>query len=93
MELNMKHLKKLISETVKLSKMDWAVKEDMADMYKQDAQDYKSILNFFKDGNISGAKKLIQYMDTLPREGALVAIAYDLGKLWVLENLDYEVRI
>ena len=46
-----------------------------------------------KDKNYSGAKKLIQYMDTLPREGALIAIAYDLGKSWVLENLDYEVRI
>jgi len=32
-------------------------------------------------------------MDTLPREGALVAIAYDLGKSWVAENLAYEVRI
>ena len=86
----MKHLKKLISETVKLSKMDWAVKEDMADMYKQDAQDYKSILNFFKDGNISGAKKLIQYMDTLPREHALIAIAADTGTQWVLENLGWD---
>ena len=89
----MKHLKELIKETVKLSKLDWAIKEDMADMYKQDAQDYKSILNFFKDGNISGAKKLIQFMDTLPREGVLVAIARDLGNDWVEENLEYEVRI
>ena len=88
----MKHLKKLISETVKLSKMDWAVKEDMADMYKQDAQDYKSILNFFKDGNISGAKKLIQHMDTLPREGAIIAIGYDLGNDWVAEHLGWEIK-
>lgn len=89
----MKHLKKLITEYKNLSKMDWAVKEDMADMYKQDAKDFKDILNMIKDKNYSGAKKLIQFMDTLPREGALVAIAYDLGKSWVAENLDYEVRI
>ena len=89
----MKHLKKLISETVKDSKTKWAIKEDMADMYEQDAKDYKSVLNMIKDKNFSGAKKLIQYMDTLPREGALVAIAYDLGKSWVAENLEYEVRI
>ena len=89
----MKHLKKLITEYKNLSKMDWAVKEDMADMYKQDAKDFKDILNMIKDKNYSGAKKLIQFMDTLPREGALVAIAYDLGKSWVLENLEYEVRI
>ena len=73
--------------------MDWAVKEDMSDMYKQDAKDFEAILIMIESNNSSGAKKLIQYMDTLPREGALVAIAYDLGKSWVAENLAYEVRI
>ena len=89
----MKHLKKLIKEYKNLSKMDWAVKEDMSDMYKQDAKDFEAILIMVESKNFSGAKKLIQYMDTLPREGALVAIAYDLGKSWVAENLAYEVRI
>ena len=65
----------------------------MSDMYKQDAKDFKDILKMIKDKNFSGAKKLIQFMDTLPREGVLVAIARDLGKLWVAENLEYEVRI
>ena len=89
----MKHLKKLIKEYKNLSKMDWAVKEDMSDMYKQDSKDFEAILIMLESKNFSGAKKLIQYMDTLPREGALVAIAYDLGKSWVAENLAYEVRI
>ena len=89
----MKHLKKLITEYKNLSKMDWAVKEDMAEMYKQDAKDFEAILIMIESNNYSGAKKLVQYMDTLPREGALVAIAYDLGKSWVAENLAYEVRI
>ena len=89
----MKHSKKLITEYKNLSKMDWAVKEDMSDMYKQDAKDFEAILIMIESNNSSGAKKLIQYMDTLPREGALVAIAYDLGKSWVAENLAYEVRI
>ena len=89
----MKHLKKLITEYKNLSKMDWAVKEDMSDMYKQDAKDFEAILIMVESKNFSGAKKLIQYMDTLPREGALAAIAYDLGKSWVAENLAYEVRI
>ena len=48
----MKNLKKLITETVNLSKMDWAIKEDMADMYKQDAQDYESILTFIESDNL-----------------------------------------
>ena len=89
----MKHLKNLIKGTIADSKEPWAISEDMSDMYKQDAKDFKDILNMIKDKNYSGAKKLIQFMDTLPREGALVAIAHDLGKSWVLENLEYEVRI
>ena len=64
----------------------------MSDMYKQDAKDFKDILNMIKDKNYSGAKKLIQYMDTLPREGAIIAIARDLGNSWVAENLGYEVN-
>ena len=86
----MKNLKKLITETVNLSKMDWAIKEDMADMYKQDAKDFKSIFNMIKSDNLSGAKKLLQYMDTLPREHALIAIAADTGTQWVLENLGWD---
>ena len=88
----MKNLKKLITETVNLSKMDWAIKEDMADMYKQDAQDYESILTFIESDNLSGAKKLLEYMDTLPREGAIVAIGYDLGNDWVAQNLGWEIN-
>ena len=92
MELNMKHLKKLIKEYKNLSKMDWAVKEDMADMYKQDAQDFTSVLNMIKDKNYSGAQKLLKFMDTLPREGAIVAIARDLGNDWVAQNLGWEIN-
>jgi len=88
----MKHLKNLIKGTIADSKEPWAISEDMSDMYKQDAKDFKAILNMIKDKNYSGAKKLIQYMDTLPRESAIMAIAYDLGNSWVAENLGYEVN-
>ena len=88
----MKHLKNLIKRTIEDSKAPWAISEDMSDMYKQDAKDFKAILNMIKDKNYSGAKKLIQYMDTLPREGAIIAIARDLGNSWVAENLGYEVN-
>ena len=88
----MKHLKNLIKGTIEDSKAPWAISEDMSDMYKQDAKDFKAILNMIKDNNYSGAKKLIQYMDTLPREGAIIAIARDLGNSWVAENLGYEVN-
>ena len=89
----MKHLKNLIKGTIEDSKAPWAISEDMSDMYKQDAKDFKDVLKMIKDKNFSGAKKLIQFMDTLPREGVLVAIARDLGNDWVEENLEYEVRI
>ena len=89
----MKHLKNLIKGTIADSKEPWAISEDMVDMYKQDAKDFKDILNMIKDKNYSGAKKLIQYMDTLPRESAIMAIAYDLGVDWVAKNLKYEVKI
>ena len=88
----MKHLKNLIKGTIADSKEPWAISEDMSDMYKQDAKDFKAILNMIKDKNYSGAKKLIQYMDTAPREGAIIAIARDLGKSWVAENLGYEIN-
>ena len=88
----MKNLKKLISETVKDSKSKWAIKEDMADMYKQDAKDFKAVLNMIKDKNYSGAQKLLKFMDTLPREGAIVAIGYDLGNDWVADNLGWEIN-
>ena len=71
--------------------MDWAIKEDMSDMYKQDAQDYESILTMIESDNLSGAKKLLEYMDTLPREHAIIAIAEDIGNQWVLTNLGWEV--
>ena len=89
----MKHLKNLIKGTIADSKEPWAISEDMSDMYKQDAKDFKDILNMIKNKNYSGAKKLIQYMDTLPRESAIMAIAYDLGVDWVAKNLKYEVTI
>ena len=88
----MKHLKNLIKGTIADSKAPWAISEDMSDMYKQDAKDFEAILIMIESKNTSGAKKLIQHMDTAPREGAIIAIARDLGKSWVAENLGYEIN-
>ena len=88
----MKHLNNLIKGTIADSKAPWAISEDMSDMYKQDAKDFEAILIMIESKNTSGAKKLIQYMDTAPREGAIIAIARDLGKSWVAENLGYEIN-
>ena len=88
----MKNLKNLIKSYKNEAKSDWAIQEDMADMYKQDAKDFKAILNMIKDKNYSGAQKLLKFMDTLPREGAIVAIARDLGNDWVAQNLGWEIN-
>ena len=80
----MKNLKKLITETVNLSKMDWAIKEDMADMFKDDWQDYVNVNDLIVSGKTHSAMKKLQYMDTLPRDNAIIAIAKDLGNNWVL---------
>ena len=90
--IKMKHLNNLINATIEDSKAPWAISEGMVDMYVQDAKDFKNILDMIKDKNYSGAKKLIQYMDTLPREGAITAIGYDLGNDWVAQNLGWEIR-
>ena len=89
----LKHLDKLIVQTSNDSKSDWASQEGMVSMYKQDLADFVNVHDAVKCGHFNGAKKLLQYMDTLPREAAVVALAYDLGKEWVEENLEYEVRI
>ena len=88
----MKHLKNLIKATIEDSKAPWAISEGMTDMYKQDAKDFKAILNMINDNNYSGAQKLVTFMDPLPREGAIVAIGYDLGNDWVAEHLGWEIK-
>ena len=88
----MKHLNNLIKGTIEDSKAPWAISEGMTDMYKQDAKDFKAILDMIKDKNYSGAQKLLKFMDTFPREGAIVAIGYDLGNDWVAENLGWEIN-
>ena len=43
--------------------------------------------------NFRDAKKILDNLDTLPREAALVALGHDLGKDWVLEHLGYKVKL
>ena len=89
----LKNLKNLVKELDKQSKSKWAIEEDMADMYKEDASDTDAVLTHILLGNYGKAKKKLQTMDTLPRETAVVEIAHDLGVDWVAENLRYEVTI
>ena len=82
----------LIVETANEAKSDWAIKEDMADMFKADWQDYVNVNDLIVSGKTHSAMKKLQYMDTLPREHAIISIGYDLGNDWVEENLGWRIN-
>ncbi len=88
----MKNVKKLIKDLIADSKSEWAIKEDMADMYEQDAADAQKSVDLIKSNKISEAVKHIAYLDTCIREAIVCAIAEDKGKPWVADNLGWEVR-
>ena len=70
----LKNLKNLVKQLDKQSKSKWAIKEDIADMYKEDAADTDAVLTHMLLGNYGKAKKKLQRMDTLPRDNAIYAI-------------------
>ena len=88
----MKNLKNLIKSYKNEAKSDWAIKEDMADMYKQDAADTQKSIDLIKSNKIAEAAKHISYLDTAIREGVVIALAKDLGNTWVADNLGWEVN-
>ena len=88
----MKNTNKLIKDLIANSKSDWAIEEDMADMYKQDAADTQKSIDLIKSKKISEAAKHISYLDTAIREGVVIALAKDLGNDWVAANLGWEVN-
>ena len=83
----LKNLKNLVKELDKQSMSKWAIKEDMADMYKEDASDTDAVLTHMLLGNYGKAKKKLQRMDTLPRDNAIYAIAKDFDKYWIETKL------
>ena len=88
----LKNLKNLVKELDKQSKSKWAIKEDMADMYKEDASDTDAVLTHMLLGNYSKAKKKLKRMDTLPRDNAIYAIAEDFDKYWIETKLGWRIN-
>ena len=88
----MKNLKTLIKSYKNEAKSDWAIKEDMADMYLEDANDAENALNFISDNNIETAARYISSRDTIVREAIVVAVAADKGADWVADNLGWNVN-
>ena len=58
-KLVLKNLGKLIVETANEAKSDWAIKEDMADMFKADWQDYVNVNDLIVSGNTSEVKSWV----------------------------------
>tara|TARA_R100000388_G_scaffold84990_1_gene64096 strand:+ start:1808 stop:2083 length:276 start_codon:yes stop_codon:yes gene_type:complete len=91
----MKHLQALITELENNAKSDWAIKEDMASMYTQDANDATVILNFIthRDGvNIPTASQYLNSRETSIREAICVAIAEDKGNDFLVEHFGWSVK-
>ena len=90
----MKNLKDLIKSYKNEAKSDWAIKEDMADMYNQDANDAEVVYNFIVDSNgvnIPTASKYLNNLDTIVREAICMAIAEDKGNDFLVENFGWSV--
>ena len=85
----MKNLKKLIKDLEKQSKSKWAIKEDMADMYQEDAADTAAVLTHILGGKFDRAENKLSYMDTLPRDNAVLAIIEDKGNDWTKANIGW----
>ena len=88
----LKNLKNLVKQLDKQSKSKWAIKEDIADMYKEDAADTDAVLTHMLLGNYGKAKKKLQRMDTLPRDNAILAIAEDFDKYWIETKLGWRIN-
>ena len=91
----MKNLKALI-ESYKNSAADpEMIKEDMADMYMEDANDAEVVYNFITESNgvnIPTAAKYLNRLDTIVREAVCFAIAEDKGNDFLVENFGWSVK-
>ena len=87
----MKNLLKLISETKAEAKSKFAIENDMVDMYTEDAADYEKVMKLIKAKQIDEAREKLEYMDTAPREAAVMAIFADKGAEYV-ETLGWTIN-
>jgi len=90
--MSFSNLKKLIKNLTKTSKTKWAIKEEMADMYKQDALDTEVVLMSLLSGRYKWADEKLSMMDTLPRDNAVLAIVEDMGNDWAKANIGWSFK-
>ena len=91
----MKNLNALIKSLKENAKSDWAIREDMASMYIQDANDATVIRNFIDQragANIPTPSQYLNGLDTSIRESICLAIAEDKGNDFLIENFGWSVK-
>ena len=87
----MKNLRKLIHDYDQSAKSDWAIKEDLSNMYKQDSRDTEVVLMSILSGRYKWADEKLSMMDTLPRDNAVLAIVEDMGNDWAKSNIGWSM--
>ena len=91
----MKNLKALIKSYKNSAADPEMIKEDMADMYMEDANDAEVVYNFITESNgvnIPTAAKYLNRLDTIVREAVCFAIAEDKGNDFLVENFGWSVK-
>lgn len=88
----MKNLKNLIKDLKNEAKSEWAIAEDMADMYEADANDAEVIFNFIGQRMYPTAATYLNSRDTAIREQICMAIAADKGNDFLVENFGWSVN-
>ena len=88
----MKNVIKLIEELKGYAAEEFSIENDMVDMYMEDANDASKALELFEANKIKDLADHVSNLDTLPREGIVVAFAKDLGNTWIEANLGYSLR-
>ena len=90
----MKNLKNLITDLKNEAKSEWAIAEDMSDMYLSDANDAEVIFNFITESkgvNIPTAAKYLDSSDTCIRERICMDIDSDKGNDFLIQNFGWSV--
>lgn len=80
-------VKKLIDQTFSYSRTN----ADLKDLYMSDMKDFIAIDALLDAKHFESASKLVDEMDTEPREQVCLAIAEEYGNEFLATNFSYEV--
>ena len=90
----MENIKNLIGDTFKSWQHNSVSDPEMAKMYAEDHATIQTVARYLETGkheDIVSASKIIDRMDTAPREDIVIACGMDFGPEWVQQNLGYNV--